>query len=84
MALTTGLVQSLTINTSQVCVTIGDNPTNAELLILNVASDSDAATLALQASMTDALSAAMVTRRSVTATHGDQDALISRVAVDPA
>jgi hypothetical protein len=83
MALTTGLVQSLTINTSQVCVTIGDNPSSAELLVINVAANSDAASLAVQSSMTNALSAALVTQRSVSAAHGDQDAVITRVEFNP-
>jgi len=84
MARTTGVVQSLTISTSQACTHIGPSPTNAELLVINITSRDDPAVSAFQTSMIDALAAALVSRRTVVATHGDQDATITQIVINPA
>lgn len=83
MAQTSGAVQSLSITTSQACVWIGPNLGNAEVLVINIASADDSATVAFKASMMDALGAALVSRQAVTATHGDQDAAITQLVINP-
>jgi hypothetical protein len=83
MAQTTGIVQTLTISTSQVCTQIGPSPNNVELLTINITSN-DPAVIAFQTSMIDALAAALTSRRTIVASHGDQDAIISQVVINPA
>lgn len=84
MAQTTGLVQSLTVSTSQACTQIGPDPNNAELLVISITSANDPAVIAFQTSMIDALAAALASRRAIVATHGDQDATITQVVINPA
>jgi hypothetical protein len=84
MAQTTGIVQSLTISTSQACAQIGPSPSNAELLVINITSRDDVAVVAFQTSIIDALAAALASGRPVVATHGDQDAIISQMVINPA
>jgi hypothetical protein len=86
MAQTTGLIQYLSVAPSSpvACVLIGPSPSNTELLGVTVASGDSAATLAYKSSMIEALATAMIARREVTATHGDSDAIITSVAVNPA
>jgi len=86
MAQTTGLVQFLAVipGTPIACARIGPSPTNAELLAVNTAAGDTAATLAFKNSMIEALATAMVARREVTAAHGDTDAIITSVVINPA
>ena len=83
MAQTTGFVQSLTINTSQACAQIGPSATNSELLTINITSGSDAALIAFQTSMIEALAAALAFRRTVVVSHGDHDPIISQIVINP-
>jgi len=90
MAQTTGLVQSLTVSlniegtANSICVWIGASSGNAELLTVTLASTDDAATLALKGNMIDALSAALVSRGGVTASHDDNSATLTQLVVNPA
>ena len=90
MAQTTGLVQSLTIGApldvggAGACTQIGPDPNNAELLFISITSANDPAVIAFQTSMIDALAAALASRRAVVATHGDQDATITQIVINPA
>lgn len=84
MAQTTGLVQSLSVSTSQACcVQIGPDPSNAELLVISVTNADDAAVTASKISMIELLAAALASRRAVVANHGDQDATITQLAINP-
>lgn len=84
MATTTGFVQSLTVNTSQACAQVGPSAANSELLTINMTSGEDAASIAFQTSMIDVLAAALAFRRTVVATHGDHDPIISQIVINPA
>jgi hypothetical protein len=84
MAQTTGFVQKLTIDTSQACAFIGTDLPHAEVLVVNISSRDDAATVAFQTSIIDTLAAAMSGRRTVVAGHGDQSAIITGIAINPA
>ena len=81
MAQTTGFVQTMTLSPTSACTEIGPSPDNTELLTINISTGDDAAAIALKTSMIDALAAAMAVRRAVVANHGDQDAIISQVAI---
>ena len=84
MAVTTGLVQRLTIMDALACAWIGPSPTNtAVLMVKNDAGDS-AQTTASKTSMVDALSSAMTARREVSANHADNDSEITSVSINPA
>ncbi len=84
MAQTTGLVQSLSVGTLQACcVQIGPDPSNAELLVISVTNADDAAVTASKISMIELLAAALASRRAVVANHGDQDATITQLAINP-
>jgi hypothetical protein len=89
MAQTTGLVQKLSIlpgagsAASFCCVWVGASPTNTELLtVLQEAGDSAQAG-SFKASMVEGLVAAQVNRREVVVVHGDDDALITSVTINP-
>jgi hypothetical protein len=89
MAETAGLIQKLQIlpgtgNTSYGCVWIGPTPANTELLFVSRKDSDNAHTGAFKNSMVDALATAMVARREVIATHGDSDAIITMLRIDPA
>jgi hypothetical protein len=83
MAQTTGLVQRLNVapTAATACAWIGPSPTNAELLYVLRESNQAPNEGAFENSMVDALTAAMVHRREVTAYHGDTDARISSLEV---
>lgn len=82
MAETTGLVQRLTVvSKTLTCVWIGPNPTNTEVLSVN--SDSSADGSAFAANLVQTLAAASTNYRRVAAIHGDSDAKITAVRVDP-
>jgi hypothetical protein len=82
MAETTGLVQRLTVFSSTLtCVWIGPTPNNNELL--SVSNDSSAADTAFAANLIQTLAAAATNYRAVAAIHGDSDAKIISVRVDP-
>ena len=84
MAQTTGFVQLLIVKTDAACAWIGASPTNVEVLSIIATSNDTATTLAFKSGMVNALSAAMAGRRQVVATHGDSDATITKVQVNPA
>jgi len=81
MAQTTGLVQRLSTGTVFSCAWIGPNASNTELLF--VTSDGSVEDSAFAAAMVDTLSAALTNYRAVTAFHGDHDAKITGLTVDP-
>jgi len=84
MAQTMGFVQSLNIGSStQQCVWIGTSPTNVEVLLIQVAAGDDAATIAFKSQMLDAFSAALISRTTVLANHGDQDSIITSMTINP-
>jgi len=90
MAQTTGLVQKLSIipgsgsAAAMACVWIGPTPDNTELLLVQRLSTTSAQAGAFKNSIVDALVTALVSRREVVATHGDSDALITTLAIEPA
>ena len=89
MAQTTGLVQRLTIlpgtgSSSFGCVWIGATPTNTELLLIQRMDTDSEHRGAFMNSILDALTTAQVNRREVVAEHGDNDALITNLRIDPA
>jgi hypothetical protein len=81
VAETSGLVQRLTVGESFSCVWIGPQPTNTELLL--VTSDGSAQGAAFAASLVDTLSAALTNYRAVTAVHGNNNATITGLRIDP-
>lgn len=83
MATTTGLVQRLSIVTpSLTCVWIGPTPDNSEILLVqNDGTDSE---VAFANSLIQMLSSASTNYRQVAAIHGDSDATITSVRLDPA
>lgn len=82
MAQTTGLVQRLTVvSRTLTCVWIGPTPNNTELLI--VSSDDSPGGSAFAANLVQTLAAAATNYRRVAATHGNSDAKITAVRVDP-
>jgi len=83
MAVTTGLVQRLTIMDGLACVWIGPSPTNTAALVIQGGSGDSAQTTASKASMVDALSTAMTARREVAANHGDNDSTITSISINP-
>lgn len=89
MAETKGLVQKLKIipgagNSSFACAFIGPSPTNTELLLVLRENTDSAHAGSFKNSMVDALATAMVGRREVVAVHGDTDALITGLRIEPA
>lgn len=82
MAETTGLVQRLSILTNDVtCVWIGPTPENAEILL--VSNDGSTLDASFANSMIHALAAASTNYRQVVAGHGDTDATITSVQIEP-
>jgi len=90
MAQTIGLVQKLIImpeltsNQALACVWIGPTPANAELLMVNRLDTDSSHAGAFKNSIVDALVTALVSRREVVADHGDSDALITSLTIEPA
>lgn len=90
MAQTQGFVQRLNIipgqgNASAIgCAWIGPSPSNAELLAVTRESSDSAQAGDLKVSIVDALATAQVNRREVTVQHGDNDAVITSLQINPA
>ncbi len=85
MAETRGLVQKLKIlpTGSVAYVYVGPSATNTTLLYISRSPNDSAAQGAFKNSMLDAISAALVNRREVVATHGDTDSQITDMRIDP-
>jgi hypothetical protein len=82
MATTTGLVQQLSVFSGPIaCAWIGPTSTNTEVLV--VTSDGTTADIAFAESLIQTLSAAATNYRAVVATHGDSDAAITGLTIDP-
>jgi hypothetical protein len=82
MAQTTGLVQRLSVlSSTAACVWIGPRPNNAEILV--VTNDGSAADSAFAGSLIQMLTSASTNFRAVIATHGDTDAKITALQIDP-
>ncbi|AJT69918.1 hypothetical protein LRS74_30605 [Streptomyces sp. LX-29] len=82
MATTTGPVQRLSIlSQTTACVWIGPTPDNSE--VLAVSNDGSAADTAYAANLVQSLAAAATNYRVVAAGHGDGDAKITSVEIDP-
>jgi hypothetical protein len=82
MATTTGLVQRLSLlSSTAACVWIGPRPDNAEVLL--VTNDGSTADVAFASSLVQMLAAASTNFRAVIATHGDTDAKITALQIDP-
>ncbi|MER5472553.1 hypothetical protein [Streptomyces sp. NPDC002685] len=82
MATTTGQVQQLSIlSRNTACAWIGPTPDNVEVLI--VSNDGSAADTAYAANLVQSLAAAATNYRIVAAGHGDSDAIITTVQIDP-
>jgi hypothetical protein len=84
MAETRGVVQRLKLTSGSILAWayIGPSPTNTRLLLVEQAA-TDPAAIAFRASMAEALSGALLSRREVIATHGDNDAVITMLQVEP-
>jgi hypothetical protein len=81
MAETTGLVQRISVGSAFTCVWVGPTPTNTELLL--VMDDGTAAGAATAGNLTQALVTASTNYRPVSAIHGDNNARVTAVRVDP-
>jgi hypothetical protein len=82
MADTTGLVQQLSVFTGPLaCAWIGPTSTNTEVLV--VSSDGSTESTAFAESVIQTLSAAATNYRAVVASHGDNDAAITSLRIDP-
>jgi hypothetical protein len=89
MATTTGLVQRLSIipgsgsEAALACTWIGPNPSSTELLAVRRESVDSPQAGDLKTSIVNALATAQVSRREVTAVHGDSDAIITSLTITP-
>jgi hypothetical protein len=82
MVQTSGLVQRLTIaSPTLACVWIGPRPNNAEVLL--VTNDGSVADAAYAGTLIETLASAATNFRAVVATHGDTDAKITALRIDP-
>jgi hypothetical protein len=82
MAETTGLVQQLSVFAGPLaCAWIGPTATNTEVLVIS--SDGSAASTAFAETVIQTLSAAATNYRAVVAGHGDSDAAITSLQIDP-
>ncbi len=82
MAETTGLVQRLSILTdTTTCVWIGPTPDNTEVLV--VSNDGSTLDATFSSNLIFALAAASTNYREVVAVHGDSDATITSVRIEP-
>jgi hypothetical protein len=82
MADTTGLVQQLSVFSGPIaCAWIGPTSTNTEVLV--VGNDGSAGDIAFAESLIQTLSAAATNYRAVVASHGDTDAAITSLRIDP-
>jgi hypothetical protein len=85
MAETAGIVQRLTLipESALACVWIGPSPANTEALFVKREDNDPPGDAALKISIIDALSAALVSRHEIVAIHGDEDARITSLRIDP-
>lgn len=82
MAETTGLVQRLSIlNDTTTCVWVGPTPDNTEILV--VSNDGSTLDAVFANSLIHALTTAASNYRQVVAVHGDSDATITSVRIEP-
>jgi hypothetical protein len=82
MAESIGLVQRLSILTDTItCVWIGPTPDNTEILL--VSNDGSAADANFASSMIHVLASASTNYREVVAVHGDSDATVTSVRLEP-
>jgi hypothetical protein len=82
MASTTGLVQQLSVFSGPLaCAWIGPTAANTEVLV--VTSDGSPGGESFAESLIQTLSAAATNYRSVVAFHGDSDAAITSLRIDP-
>lgn len=83
MAETVGQVQrlKLTSGATLAWAYIGPSATNTRLLIVQQGAAGDATEVAFRASMAEALSGALASRQEVTATHGDNDSIVTVLSV---
>jgi hypothetical protein len=83
MAETTGLVQQLLVFSGpSACAWIGPTATNSEVLVVS-SNTGSTADVALAESLIQTLSAAATNYRAVAAAHGDTDAAITSLRIDP-
>ncbi len=81
MAETTGLVQRLSIGEAFTCVWIGPTATNTELLVIT--NDGSTANSTFAGTLVETLAAASTNYRAVVAIHGNTDAKITALRIDP-
>ena len=86
MATITGQIQRIFMDPAvgsptgvSACVFIGPTPANTEILLLRRQAADPPHTGAFMSSMLDAVAQALASRREVTVTHGDNDAVIISV-----
>lgn len=82
MATTTGIVQKLILDESSICAQIGPSLNNSEVFAVKITSASDAASIAFQTSMIDALVAALMFRHIVTVEHADNQPFITQMTIN--
>lgn len=84
MAETTGLVQQLKVDIGGVSyVLIGPNQSNVTSLVVQRTAGDTREQASVKDDIVNALAAAMVAYRQVTAVHGDTDSFITQLRVDP-
>lgn len=84
MAETTGLVQQLKVDIGGVSyVLIGPNQSNVTSLTVQRTASDTREQASVKDDIVNALGAAMVAYRQVTAVHGDTDSSITQLRVDP-
>lgn len=84
MAETTGLVQQLKVDTTGVAYAyVGANLSNVTLLTVQRLASDTRERASLKDDIVNALSAAMVAYRQVSAVHGDTDSEITELIVEP-
>ncbi len=81
MAETTGLVQKLIVGEIFSCVWIGPTANNVEVLL--VQDEGTPTSSAYAGSVIKTLAAAMTNYRAVVAVHGDSDAKITALRIEP-
>jgi hypothetical protein len=81
MAETTGLVQRLSISDTFTCVWVGPTANNTELLFFR--NDGPLASALFASTLAEILASALTNYRAVVAIHGDNDAQITALRIDP-
>lgn len=77
MATTTGLIQRLFIGEAFTCAFIGASPANTEVLIVSNRDQNTPTDFAFRTTVVGALAQALIAKRQVSATHGDNSAEIT-------